>query len=456
FLLDAGADPEPLEWTTLMLAIATGIVEEVRSELDDEPDLAELDRWERTPFLLSLQTGDLEKVRLLAAVSEIDTLGNYSNTPLMHAIESRQTGVLQWLLEQGQNPDAKDDFGETALIMAAKSGATECVRVLIEAGADIALTDAREGEPTPISDEEKAEFEERMQGYLTGDLGDDFEGFDISDMAEAETEGERAIQLAANLDIVRLLVEAGEDLSAISPEMRAELVGLEVEGEPDCTPDDFEKGRQRRFGTSNPEKVEVPFWNAMTRSGATAWRARDLFGDTELDDDSAVWSFARFGKSLTELPDGRIIEIGGEHEDFYDVDFCIYNDVFVHHGGGKFEIYSYPEAVFPPTDFHSATLVGDFIYIIGSLGYPEGRFDGETPVYRLDINTLAIEKVETSGENPGWISSHRAVYKAESGEIEIFGGKVWGIDEVEKAEFYDENELRYGLDLEQLVWRVIE
>jgi hypothetical protein len=27
-------------------------------------------------------------------------------------------------------------------------------------------------------------------------------------------------------------------------------------------------------------------------------------------------------------------------------------------------VYGYPESVFPPTDFHTATLVGEFIYVI--------------------------------------------------------------------------------------------
>jgi hypothetical protein len=39
---------------------------------------------------------------------------------------------------------------------------------------------------------------------------------------------------------------------------------------------------------------------------------------------------AKVRPSLTLLPDGRAIQIGGEHEDYYDPDFCIYNDVFVH------------------------------------------------------------------------------------------------------------------------------
>ena len=71
--------------------------------------------------------------------------------------------------------------------------------------------------------------------------------------------------------------------------------------------------------------------------------------------------------------------IAGEHEDFYDPDFCIYNDVFVERARRPPGIYRYPKDVFPPTDFHTATLVGDEIILIGSLGYRDLRRAGRSP-----------------------------------------------------------------------------
>lgn len=105
--------------------------------------------------------------------------------------------------------------------------------------------------------------------------------------------------------------------------------------------------------------IEVEYYLAYCDEMRTQL-TRAAFDDTDSLDEP-VWCFHRFGKSITEFPDGRIIEIGGEHEDYYDPDFCIYNDVVVHYGGGRFEIFGYPEEVFPPTDSHSATLVGDVI-----------------------------------------------------------------------------------------------
>ena len=136
--------------------------------------------------------------------------------------------------------------------------------------------------------------------------------------------------------------------------------------------------------------------------------------------------------------------------DFYDPDFCIYNDVVVHHGDGIFEIYGYPESVFPPIDFHSATLVGNYIYIIGCLGYSENRTPGETPVYRLDCTTYEIQKIETSGNKPGWIHKHKAQYRDDSG-IHITGGEI----DLGKDGFLS-NSYTYVLDLSDMKWRRLE
>jgi hypothetical protein len=209
--------------------------------------------------------------------------------------------------------------------------------------------------------------------------------------------------------------------------------------------------KRRRFGASNPEKMNFPFWRSMVTAGVNAWSAKDHFEDTEFERDE-IFCFKRFGKSINELPDGRIIEIAGEHEDSYDPDFCIYNDVVAHHGDGTFDIFGYPKEVFPPTDFHPATLVGKFIYIIGSLGYYGERRYGATQVYRLNTETLAIEEVQTSGDNPGWISRHKATFRG-GHKICIRGGKisVWN----GAAEDYVDNPSDYVLNLDSFVWHKV-
>jgi hypothetical protein len=215
----------------------------------------------------------------------------------------------------------------------------------------------------------------------------------------------------------------------------------------------FRAQRDRRFGTSNPELMDVPFWRLMVQRGWIAYRARMQYdqayreymeafraqrereeaGEVVADEPeqphpgrgAPIWCFSRFGMSLTRLPDGRALFIAGEHEDYYDTDFCIYNDVIVIDPELRVTIYGYPTEVFPPTDFHTATLVGETdVYLIGSLGYREERRPGETPIYRLDTTTMQISPVTTTGVGPGWIFTHRAAYDPARNAIRVSGGQI--------------------------------
>ena len=178
---------------------------------------------------------------------------------------------------------------------------------------------------------------------------------------------------------------------------------------------------QPRYGTANPEPVENELWDQAIKEDWSGYALRQHLGvdSTSGHRDHAhtpstwreatpgpFWSWRRFGRTSTALGDGRVIHVAGEHEDFYDPDFCIYNDVVVDYAGGRREFFLYPKDIFPPTDSHSATLVGRDLFLIGSLGYHDLRRPGETQVLKLDTRSLRIERVATCGENPGWISDH--------------------------------------------------
>ena len=189
----------------------------------------------------------------------------------------------------------------------------------------------------------------------------------------------------------------------------------------------FDQQRHPRFGNSNPERMQLAFWEWMIRGDGipshageggledidlgirelssslrTDRHARDLFQIPPNCADGPIWTFDRMGTTRSELPDGRVICIGGEHEDFYDPDFYIYNDVIVLGPISQIEIYGYPKAVFPPTDFHTATVASDRIIIIGGLGYRDERRPNDTPVFSLDLSQYQITQLMTSGEMPGW------------------------------------------------------
>lgn len=193
---------------------------------------------------------------------------------------------------------------------------------------------------------------------------------------------------------------------------------------PLVTPALFAEWRAPRVGASNPERLTNPVWEWLVRSGQSAYSASRHFGLASGACREPGWSFARFGRSTTMLADGRTLQIAGEHEDAYDPDFYIYNDVVVRNADGSLDILGYPRDVFPPTDFHSATVVGDRVVIIGSLGYPADRMIGVTQVATLDLGTLAIASVETSGESPGWIHRHSAALADDGDAIVISRGLV--------------------------------
>lgn len=205
------------------------------------------------------------------------------------------------------------------------------------------------------------------------------------------------------------------------------------------------------YGEASREQAQ--FREYMVRQRRTAWWARKRFG---IEGGSPVWCFTRFGRSVTQLPFGALLYVGGEHEDWYDPDFCIYNDVVLEEADGTIRICGFGKDVFPPTDFHTATLAGCNVWLIGSLGYADARQEGLTQVMRLDPDTLSIEAIETGGENPGWINSHFAHHDAARNEIVVSGGKIWmTVGQAHQLEL-TLNIDTFALSLDTLVWRRLE
>lgn len=237
----------------------------------------------------------------------------------------------------------------------------------------------------------------------------------------------------------------------------------------------FEQQRRPRFGNANPERMNCAFWEWMIRGeevervegdGALAetvlmirdgklkstygpHRARDFFDAPMNREDGPIWTFERYGATRTELPDGRVICIGGEHEDHYDPDFHIYNDVVVFWPEGEIEIYGYPIEVFPPTDFHSATVVGEEIIVVGCLGNMNDRRPGFTPVYSLNTKNYRVSGLATSGAAPGWIFEHTAELSANQ-LIRIRGGQ-WVELRNGKQRFKRNNE-EFSFDTSTRAW----
>ena len=203
--------------------------------------------------------------------------------------------------------------------------------------------------------------------------------------------------------------------------------------------------------SGNPTLSTNPFFTVAIEYNLEPYEVLTYLGiNTETDrTETKVWTWKRFGQTCTVLPDGRKIYIGGEYDDWYrtrfpfcftvksvltymdcryDPQFFIFNDVVVYLPQSQsYELYRYPTDVFPPTDNHTATLLGDSIWIVGNCGYPQDR--GQvTPIYRLELDTLAIKKVEVSGDNPGWIHEHAAEAKGNNVIKITHEAGVWELD----------------------------
>lgn len=237
----------------------------------------------------------------------------------------------------------------------------------------------------------------------------------------------------------------------------------------------FTQQRSPRFGTANPERMRIAFWEWMIRgeenpttdaevglaglglmmrdgklkSGYGPYRARDLFNVPLNREDGPVWTFERYGATRNELPDGRVVCIGGEHEDYYDPDFYIYNDVIVFGSEGKIEIYGYSKEIFPPTDSHTATLIGEKIIVIGCLGNPKDRRPGSTPVHTVDTRKYRISNLDTSGTAPGWIFGHAAELSTDN-VINIRDGRV--VELKDGKQVFRRNNEEFSLDTKTGVW----
>jgi len=378
--------------------------------------------------------GDLKAVQAaLAAGVDVDAPGHYGQTALMLALQCKHLPIAKLLIERGADPELTDDLNSTALKHAVDADLVEGARYLIDLGVD------RGHHPRdPLKRVDIAKVLPSLQPY--------------ADFWNHTPEARPFISEVESLEMLELFLAAGDDVNVAPKEIKRAWVGLATVGELRVSQAEYAANKAPRFGAANPERMDNAFWRDMIRVGCNAYTARTNYKDPDpFPFSTPIWCYDRFGSTITRLSDGRFVEVGGEHEDHYDPDFYIYNDVVIHDGHGGVEIYGYPRDVFPPTDNHSATLCPDCIYLVGCLGYYDDRQPGFTPVYQLELDSWRITPVETTGELPGWISHHRAIYDRERGTITVVGGKVHVLENGEGNLVPNEHE--FVLDLETREWR---
>jgi ankyrin repeat protein len=402
FLISAGAAVNSLQWTPLMEAIAIGTTDRVELLLRNHSLTDETDHCGRSVQHLIAYSSDSAKWTMVAQrCGDLTVRNRHGDAPIHHACGFGNDSFVHWYIHQGFEIDLTNKQGETGLMIASGAGHLSCVQELLDAGAD---------------PNRRNEYDETV------------------------------LSRTESLPIAKILIERGCDPSSMGRPLKRQFLGLDGSDHIRIDPEVFQIQGERRFGLSNPESIDNPAWNEMIRTMISAQAARDQLSVESTSYPS--WCFDRFGMSLTLLPDGRAVHIGGEHEDFYDPDFCIYNDAVVHERNGMFRVYGYPAEVFPPTDFHTATYHEESIIIIGGLGYQDQRQYGTTPVYRLDCRTWKITPQPTIGYGPGWIHKHQASILGN--ELRITGGKILAVHD--GKEMMIDNQKRYRLSLSTFTW----
>ena len=84
------------------------------------------------------ENGNLEELKkLIKSGADVNAKNEYGNTALIYAAWNGHTDCLSALIVAGADVNAKNNDGYTALTLAARDGQTDCVAVLISAGADV-------------------------------------------------------------------------------------------------------------------------------------------------------------------------------------------------------------------------------------------------------------------------------------------------------------------------------
>ena len=423
-LLEAGADGSGFEFAPAHLAV-------LRGDWEGANVPAARDARGRSPFLLACRLGQVTLVTSFFAADPDTCLRDRSSDgddALMLAMWSGNRETIDFLLAQGFGADEPDECGATPIYHAVELGNMMVAKALLDRGASL---DVRFNLTASLK---------RNQNWLMSKVAA------LSEKmmpAEREDSYSTLYDVAHGPDMVKLLISYGANPASFPSETFVSAIGADQLPERAVTYDDFIATYAPLRGTKNPEQVDLAFWYEQIRTNRSGYGAKVEFLGEGRDADGPVWSFDRFGRSGTVLPDGRLVLIAGEHEDGYMPDFYIYNDVTVMHPHGDLDHYIYPLDVFPPTDFHTATLVDDAIWIIGALGYPGQRQHGQTQVLRLELSDFSIHRVQTDGMNPGWINRHRAELNGR--HIVVTGGKV--------EPGYADLEGVYVLDLDTLAWQ---
>jgi ankyrin repeat protein len=100
------------------------------------------DKHQMTPLLCSGLGGNVQVLLKLLPLSDVNAQDSQQRTALLTAATSGSTECVKAVLDSGANASAVDASGRTALHLACRAGATELVQLLLGRGLSLTLADA--------------------------------------------------------------------------------------------------------------------------------------------------------------------------------------------------------------------------------------------------------------------------------------------------------------------------
>jgi len=136
-LLAQGVNHSSCKWDEIFHTVMFQDIEMLEKMITIE-NINLRDERERTPFLLAVEIGSLEKAKLLYANgADPFLLSKGEKSSLIDAVENNDVPMLQWLLSLGLDIDTSTYFLGTPIHVSSEINSMECVEYLLTKNAQI-------------------------------------------------------------------------------------------------------------------------------------------------------------------------------------------------------------------------------------------------------------------------------------------------------------------------------